>query len=375
MAGISLLDVTKTYPNGVLALKGVSLDVRDGEFLVIIGPSGCGKSSLLRVIAGLETITGGELAIDGQRVTRLEPGERDLAMVFQSYALYPHMSVFNNMAYGLRNRNLNRDDIRQRIVETARRLRLEELLDRRPAQLSGGQRQRVAMGRAIVRQPKAFLLDEPLSNLDTKLRLHMRGELKSLHGQLGTTFIHVTHDQTEAMSLGDRIVVMNEGSIAQVGTPTELYRTPANLFVAQFIGSPPMTMLPVVIGPGATLLLGSKRLSVEGPLATALPVLEGQTLTAGLRPEGWRVAPATNRNLPASVLHCEVLGNEQLISCRLHDGDHLVQVRTEPDLTVKPDDMLHLDPEPSGWRLFDASGEAIARQDPVTAGPTLPELN
>ena len=163
MAGISLLDVTKTYPNGVLALRGVSLDVRDGEFLVIIGPSGCGKSSLLRVIAGLETITGGELAIDGQRVTRLEPGERDLAMVFQSYALYPHMSVFNNMAYGLRNRNLNRDDIRQRIVETARRLRLEELLDRRPAQLSGGQRQRVAMGRAIVRQPKAFLLDEPLS--------------------------------------------------------------------------------------------------------------------------------------------------------------------------------------------------------------------
>ena len=300
MAGISLNDVSKIYPNGVRALKGVSLDVRDGEFLVIIGPSGCGKSSLLRVIAGLETLTGGELAIDGERVTHLEPGERDLAMVFQSYALYPHMSVFNNMAYGLRNRQLSRDEIRQRILETARRLRLEDLLDRRPAQLSGGQRQRVAMGRAIVRQPKAFLLDEPLSNLDTKLRLHMRGELKALHGQLGTTFIHVTHDQTEAMSLGDRIVVMNEGNIAQIGTPTELYRAPANLFVAQFIGSPGMNIL-------------------------RRQPLDGKAGFLGVRPEqvkvvtGERIVPSTQLAIEGQVTRVEMMGAEQFVYLRLSE--------------------------------------------------------
>jgi len=298
MAGISLSDVTKVYPNGVKALQAVSLDVRDGEFLVIIGPSGCGKSSLLRVIAGLETITGGELAIDGERVTHLEPGERDLAMVFQSYALYPHMSVFNNMAYGLRNRQLSRDEIRQRILETARRLRLEELLERRPAQLSGGQRQRVAMGRAIVRKPKAFLLDEPLSNLDTKLRLHMRGELKTLHGQLGTTFIHVTHDQTEAMSLGDRIVVMNGGKIAQIGTPTELYRAPANLFVAQFIGSPGMNIL-------------RRR------------PLDGKAGFLGVRPEQAKVVnagrsvPSTQLAIEGKVTRVEMMGAEQYVYVRL----------------------------------------------------------
>ncbi len=348
MAGISLLDVTKTYPNGVLALKGVSLDVRDGEFLVIIGPSGCGKSSLLRVIAGLETITGGELAIDGQRVTHLEPGERDLAMVFQSYALYPHMSVFNNMAYGLRNRNLNRDDIRQRIVETARRLRLEELLDRRPAQLSGGQRQRVAMGRAIVRQPKAFLLDEPLSNLDTKLRLHMRGELKSLHGQLGTTFIHVTHDQTEAMSLGDRIVVMNEGNIAQVGTPTELYRTPANLFVAQFIGSPGMNIL-------------------------RRQPLDGMAGFLGVRPEQARAAkpgkatPGVQFTIEGKVTRVEMMGAEQYIYIRLpaeyvpenpdEQGDEFC-VRLGVSATHRPGDTLAVMFSKKAARAFSEDGWA-----------------
>mgnify|MGYP001167031375 FL=1 len=301
MADISLRHIEKIYPNGVHALRGITLDIRDGEFLVIIGPSGCGKSSLLRVIAGLETITGGELAINNARQNHLEPGERDLAMVFQSYALYPHMSVFNNMAYGLRNRQFSRDDIRERIIDTARRLRLEELLDRRPAQLSGGQRQRVAMGRAIVRQPKAFLLDEPLSNLDTKLRLHMRGELKDLHGQLGTTFIHVTHDQTEAMSLGDRIVVMNEGRIAQVGTPTELYRAPADLFVAQFIGSPGMNIL--------------RREAVDGGAGFI-----------GMRPEQARIV-ATGRSRPDSqfaaeglVTRVEMMGPEQFVYLRLADA-------------------------------------------------------
>ena len=300
MADISLRDIKKTYPNGVHALRGLSLDIRDGEFLVIIGPSGCGKSSLLRVIAGLETITGGELVIDGVRQNQLEPGERDLAMVFQSYALYPHMSVFNNMAYGLRNRQFSRDEIWERILDTARRLRLEDLLDRRPAQLSGGQRQRVAMGRAIVRQPKAFLLDEPLSNLDTKLRLHMRGELKDLHGQLGTTFIHVTHDQTEAMSLGDRIVVMNDGRIAQVGTPTELYRAPDDLFVAQFIGSPGMNIL-------------------------RREPMDGEAGFVGVRPEQARIV-AAGRSRPASqfaieglVTRVEMMGPEKFVYLRLAD--------------------------------------------------------
>ena len=300
MAGISLRDISKIYPNGVLALNGISLDVRDGEFLVVIGPSGCGKSSLLRVIAGLETISGGELSIDAEVVNHLEPGERDLAMVFQSYALYPHMSVFNNMAYGLRNRDLSRAEISQRIVETARRLRLEELLDRRPAQLSGGQRQRVAMGRAIVRQPKAFLLDEPLSNLDTKLRLHMRGELKALHGQLGTTFIHVTHDQMEAMSLGDRIVVMNDGVIAQIGTPSELYQAPADLFVAQFIGSPGMNILRRQPLDGKSGFLGVRPEQAKA-MKPAKPLAEGQFAIEG------------------QVTRAEMMGAEQYVYIRLPD--------------------------------------------------------
>lgn len=407
MAGVRFEALSKTYPgrrgsDPVPVIRELDLSIEDGEFLVLVGPSGCGKSTLLRLLAGLESPTAGEIVIGERPVSQVRPGRRDVAMVFQSYALYPHLSVRDNLSFGLRRsrhrslpqqlqdqlsqlsrglpaflrvRSPREELIEQRVHTVAQALELEPLLDRLPKELSGGQKQRVALGRAMARKPAVFLMDEPLSNLDAKLRNSTRTRIVDLQRELGTTTVYVTHDQVEAMTMGHRIAVLNQGRLQQLGTPMELYRWPSNLFVAQFIGSPPMTMLPVVIGPGATLLLGSKRLSVEGPLATALPVLEGQTLTAGLRPEGWRVAPATNRNLPASVLHCEVLGNEQLISCRLHDGDHLVQVRTEPDLTVKPDDVLHLDPEPSGWRLFDASGEAIARQDPVTAGPTLPELN
>ena len=406
MAGVRFEALSKTYPGRrgsepVPVIRELDLSIEDGEFLVLVGPSGCGKSTLLRLLAGLESPTAGEIVIGERPVSQVRPGRRDVAMVFQSYALYPHLSVRDNLSFGLRRsrhrslpqqlqdqlsqlsrglpaflrvRSPREELIEQRVHAVAQALELEPLLDRLPKELSGGQKQRVALGRAMARKPAVFLMDEPLSNLDAKLRNSTRTRIVDLQRELGTTTVYVTHDQVEAMTMGHRIAVLNQGRLQQLGTPMELYRWPSNLFVAQFIGSPPMTMLPVVIGPGATLLLGSKRLSVEGPLATALPVLEGQTLTAGLRPEGWRVAPATNRNLPASVLHCEVLGNEQLISCRLHDGDHLVQVRTEPDLTVKPDDVLHLDPEPSGWRLFDASGEAIAREDPVADGPKLPEL-
>jgi len=407
LAGVRFEALSKTYPGRrgsepVPVIRELDLSIEDGEFLVLVGPSGCGKSTLLRLLAGLESPTAGEIVIGERPVSQVRPGRRDVAMVFQSYALYPHLSVRDNLSFGLRRsrhrslpqqlqdqlsqlsrglpaflrvRSPREELIEQRVHTVAQALELEPLLDRLPKELSGGQKQRVALGRAMARKPAVFLMDEPLSNLDAKLRNSTRTRIVDLQRELGTTTVYVTHDQVEAMTMGHRIAVLNQGRLQQLGTPMELYRWPSNLFVAQFIGSPPMTMLPVVIGPGATLLLGSKRLSVEGPLATALPVLEGQTLTAGLRPEGWRVAPATNRNLPASVLHCEVLGNEQLISCRLHDGDHLVQVRTEPDLTVKPDDVLHLDPEPSGWRLFDASGEAIARQDPVADAPKLPELN
>ena len=406
MAGVRFEALSKTYPgrrgsDPVPVIRELDLSIEDGEFLVLVGPSGCGKSTLLRLLAGLESPTAGEIVIGERPVNQVRPGRRDVAMVFQSYALYPHLSVRHNLSFGLRRsrhrslpqqlqdqlsqlsrglpaflrvRSPREELIEQRVHTVAQALELEPLLDRLPKELSGGQKQRVALGRAMARKPAVFLMDEPLSNLDAKLRNSTRTRIVDLQRELGTTTVYVTHDQVEAMTMGHRIAVLNQGRLQQLGTPMELYRWPSNLFVAQFIGSPPMSMLPVVIGPGATLLLGAKRLSVEGPLAAALPALEGQTLTAGLRPEGWRVAPATNRNLPASVLHCEVLGNEQLISCRLHDGDHLVQVRTDPDLTVKPDDVLHLDPEPSGWRLFDASGEAIARQDPVADSPTLPEL-
>ena len=244
MAQLALSDVKKVYPGGVTAVHGASLDIADGEFIVLVGPSGCGKSTILRMVAGLESVSDGDILIDDKRVNDLEPGDRDIAMVFQSYALYPHMSVYDNMAYGLKNQGMARVDIGKRIQEAADVLQLGEFLKRKPRQLSGGQRQRVAMGRAIVREPKAFLLDEPLSNLDAKLRTHMRGELKQLHKRLNATFIYVTHDQVEAMSLANRIVVMNAGRIEQIGTPREVYARPKTRFVAEFIGSPPMNFLP-----------------------------------------------------------------------------------------------------------------------------------
>ena len=325
-------------------------------------------------------------------------------MVFQSYALYPHLSVRDNLSFGLRRsqhrslaqqvkdqlhrisrsmpsalrvRSSREREIESRVTHVAEALELSSLLNRLPKELSGGQKQRVALGRAMARQPSVFLMDEPLSNLDAKLRNSTRARIVELQRQLGTTTVYVTHDQVEAMTMGHRIAVLNQGRLQQLGTPMELYRWPSNLFVAQFIGSPPMTLLPVRIGSGACLLLGEHRLAVEGPLAAVLPSLEDQNLTAGLRPESWRVAPATNRNLPAVVSHCEVLGNEQLLTCKLMEGDHLVQVRADPDLQIAAGQNLHLEPDPSGWRLFDGDGEAIrppadAASDP---GPQLPVIN
>jgi sn-glycerol 3-phosphate transport system ATP-binding protein len=245
MANVTLRDVRKTYPSGFEAIKGIGLDVGDGQFCVLVGPSGCGKSTLLRMVAGLETITGGEIDIGGRVVNQIEPAERDIAMVFQNYALYPHMSVYNNMAYGLRNRGMAKPEIDTRVQEAARILEIAPMLDRKPGQLSGGQRQRVAMGRAIVRQPKVFLFDEPLSNLDAKLRIAMRVEIRKLQRRLNTTSIYVTHDQLEAMTLADILVVMNGGQVEQIGNPLEIYQKPATTFVASFIGAPPMNLLPL----------------------------------------------------------------------------------------------------------------------------------
>jgi sn-glycerol 3-phosphate transport system ATP-binding protein len=243
MASVTLRNVSKSYPGGFEAIKHIGLEVTDGQFCVLVGPSGCGKSTLLRMVAGLETITSGEIDIGGRIVNQIEPAERDIAMVFQNYALYPHMSVYNNMAYGLRNRGMPRPEIEIRVQEAARILELGAMLDRKPGQLSGGQRQRVAMGRAIVRQPKVFLFDEPLSNLDAKLRIAMRVEIRKLQRRLGTTSIYVTHDQLEAMTLADILVVMNGGKVEQIGNPLEIYQKPATTFVASFIGAPPMNLM------------------------------------------------------------------------------------------------------------------------------------
>jgi sn-glycerol 3-phosphate transport system ATP-binding protein len=243
MANVTLRDVRKTYPGGFEAIKGIDFEVGDGQFCVLVGPSGCGKSTLLRMVAGLETVSSGEIDIGGRIVNQIEPADRDIAMVFQNYALYPHMSVYNNMAYGLRNRGMAKPEIDTRVQEAARILELGAMLERKPGQLSGGQRQRVAMGRAIVRQPKVFLFDEPLSNLDAKLRIAMRVEIRKLQRRLSTTSIYVTHDQLEAMTLADILVVMNGGQVEQIGNPLDIYQKPATTFVASFIGAPPMNLM------------------------------------------------------------------------------------------------------------------------------------
>lgn len=290
MAEIVLDHVSKRYPDGATPVKDLSLTIADGEFVILVGPSGCGKSTTLNMIAGLEEITDGELRIGGQRVNEKAPRDRDIAMVFQSYALYPHMTVRQNIAFPLTLAKLSRPEIEAKVAETARTLDLTELLDRKPSQLSGGQRQRVAMGRAIVRQPKAFLMDEPLSNLDAKLRVQMRAEIARLQNRLGTTTVYVTHDQTEAMTLGDRVVVLRAGAAQQVGTPDELYHRPANLFVAGFIGSPAMNFFPAAVTeaglrlPFGQVILGDTARSALGRHARPANVI------VGVRPENFEDA-------------------------------------------------------------------------------------
>jgi len=316
MAEIALKDVRKTYGT-VEAIKGVSLDIDDGEFVVLVGPSGCGKSTLLRMIAGLEGITGGDILIGGRQVNNVEPAERDIAMVFQNYALYPHMTVRQNLAYGLKNRQTPAVEIDRRIAAAAKTLEIEPYLDRKPRQLSGGQRQRVAMGRAIVRKPAAFLMDEPLSNLDAKLRVQMRGEIASLQRKLNVTTIYVTHDQVEAMTMGDRVAVMKGGVLQQVDTPQNLYNRPENVFVAAFIGSPSMNLYEAVLN-GRTLTLGSNSFEIPDRVFEYRPSLNGASnrqVIVGFRPEHMNDAAIrpSSAEISAPVTLVEALGSESLV--------------------------------------------------------------
>jgi multiple sugar transport system ATP-binding protein len=321
MASVRLEQVRKVYPNGHIAAHGLDLEIPDGEFMVLVGPSGCGKSTALRMIAGLETPTSGHILIGDQDVTDLPPQKRDIAMVFQTYALYPHMTVRENLAFGLRMRRANQSTIDQRVEEAARVLALEPVLGRKPAQLSGGQRQRVALGRAIVREPKVFLFDEPLSNLDAKLRVETRAELARLHRRLGATVVYVTHDQEEAMTLGSRVAVMRDGFLQQVAPPMELYRRPANRFVAGFVGSPAMNFLPAELMSGVS------------------PSPRGAAATLGVRPHDVTIVPRGSGDLDAWVDVVEPRGSELLVYLRLgsdHGGPEL-RVVAPPEPAVDPE--------------------------------------
>ena len=350
MAKLQLRDVRKSYGTTEV-VHGVSLDVADGEFIVIVGPSGCGKSTLLRMVAGLEAITAGEIVIGDRVVNRLEPKDRDIAMVFQNYALYPHMSVFDNMAYGLRIRGLAKSDIEARVRRAAEILELGALLERRPRQLSGGQRQRVAMGRAIVREPAVFLFDEPLSNLDAKLRVQMRLEIQKLHRRLGTTSMYVTHDQVEAMTLAQRMMVMNAGRAEQVGTPMEVYENPASVFVAGFIGSPAMNFLSGTVETGGRIALKG-----GGAIAGAANIGAGRKITAGVRPEHLTPCAPSEANLVGSVEMIEALGADTLIHVAVAGSSIIVrQPNGAPANVGEP---IALAAAPSRVYLFDADSGA-----------------
>jgi multiple sugar transport system ATP-binding protein len=363
MAEITLDQVSKRFPDGTHAVRDASLVIRDGEFFILVGPSGCGKSTLLNMIVGLEEISSGELRVDGRLVNDVDPRDRNMAMVFQNYALYPHLSVRENIAFPLRMKKRPVAEIEQRVEETAAILELGELLERKPGSLSGGQRQRVAMGRAIVREPVAFLLDEPLSNLDARLRTQMRAEIARLQRRLGTTTLYVTHDQTEAMTLGDRVAVMREGMIQQTGTPRELYERPRNLFVAGFLGSPAMNLLP------AEFLDGRIRLPLPGislaPPAGMRPPAGPGRLIAGIRPEHFLPAARDAGGFEVRVELAEWLGADLLVHFRVGNGaGHEVIARLDGGLRARAGDTLRLALTPESVALFDAvSGEALSAAD------------
>jgi sn-glycerol 3-phosphate transport system ATP-binding protein len=354
MAKVELRDVRKSY-GALEVIHGVSTDVADGEFIVIVGPSGCGKSTLLRMVAGLETITTGEIVIGDRVVNALEPKDRDIAMVFQNYALYPHMSVFANMAYGLKIRGFAKDDIVKRVNRAAEILELGPLLERKPRALSGGQRQRVAMGRAIVREPAVFLFDEPLSNLDAKLRVQMRFEIQQLHRRLGTTSLYVTHDQVEAMTLAQRMVVMNAGRAEQIGAPMEVYRNPATLFVAGFIGSPAMNFMPAKAEGGSrfSLLAGGTATAETGGAEA------GRSVTIGVRPEHFRMSDGGPATVSGAVEMVEELGADTLL--HVGHGGATIIARIPHGVHPEIGSTMRLAANPSHVFLFDSETGARIR--------------
>ncbi len=361
MASVSFKDIQKAY-GPVKVIHGIGFDIQDGEFVVLVGPSGCGKSTLLRMLAGLEEITGGEISIDGKVVNELESKDRDIAMVFQSYALYPHMTVGENMAFSLKLRKADAALTAKRVLDAARILNLDKLLDRHPRELSGGQRQRVAMGRAIVRDPKVFLFDEPLSNLDAKLRVAMRAEIKALHQRLKTTTVYVTHDQIEAMTMADRIVVMHDGIIEQIGTPLDLYDRPDNLFVAQFIGSPAMNVM------AGTLLVPTDAATGSGtavqaagthwPVPPQVGGANGQAVHYGIRPGDIHLSP-NGQGIAAKVIVVEPTGAETELLVQVGDAQIVVVIHGRT--AAQPDATVHLVIDTDKAHVFDtASGRRLA---------------
>ena len=376
MAGLTLKGIYKKYPGGVTAVTDVNLEIRDKEFIVLVGPSGCGKSTTLRMIAGLEEISEGELYIGDRLVNDIAPKDRDIAMVFQNYALYPHMTVFDNMAFGLKLRKVPKEEIERKVNEAAKILDLSHLLDRKPKAMSGGQRQRVALGRAIVRSPKVFLLDEPLSNLDAKLRAQMRTEISKLHKKLGTTFIYVTHDQTEAMTMGDRIVVMSNGFVQQVDTPQNLYEQPVNKFVAGFLGSPQMNFIDAVLkyeqdygqyivefGSADTKFSVGRKFQIIVPEFKVTPELRnyvGKEIILGIRPESIHDEEMYLSNATTGVIECgveitEMMGAETFLYLNC-EGIPLT-ARVSPRTTAKPQDVIRVALDPNKIHIFDKETE------------------
>jgi multiple sugar transport system ATP-binding protein len=364
MAVVKLENLTKIYDRlHEPAVKDVSLQIGDGEFMVLLGPSGCGKTTTLRMIAGLEAITSGTLSIDDQVVNRVAAKDRNIAMVFQSYALYPHMSVKDNLSFGLRRRSVERTEVERRVRDVASTLGLAELLGRKPHALSGGQRQRVALGRAIVRDPKVFLFDEPLSNLDAALRVSMRGEIASIHRRLGATMIYVTHDQVEAMTLGTRICIMNKGLVEQVGTPLEVYNAPANTFVAAFLGNPPMNLLEgEVVGVRGTagISIGSTTVALDDGQLAGLTT--GERVTLGIRPEHMSIAQTDDErgaSFQATVEQVERLGAETIIITRVNGHDGRLVARVSGDVGATVGDLVTMSAEPAGCHIFNVDGKTI----------------